>query len=132
MDTITVGSDELTFRATGDVLAVDVRLPPGGGPPFLHRHAPTEIYRVDAGELAVYLEDGGEVRRVAAGAGDVVPIAGGRAHTVRNESGAEVHAYVVFSPGAEMEAFVRAAAEAPAEVMALAERHGIDVTNLTV
>jgi oxalate decarboxylase/phosphoglucose isomerase-like protein (cupin superfamily) len=132
MDTITVGSDQLTFRATGDMLAVDVRLPPGGGPPFLHRHAPTEIYRVDSGELAVYLEDGGEVRRVAASAGDVVPIVGGRAHTVRNESGAEVRAYVVFAPGAEMEAFVRAAAAAPADVMALAERHGIEVTNLAV
>jgi mannose-6-phosphate isomerase-like protein (cupin superfamily) len=132
MDTITVGSDELTFRATGEMLAVDVRLPPCGCPPFLHRHAPTEIYRVDAGELAIYFEDDGEVRRVAAGAGDVVPIAGGRAHTVRNESDAEVRAYVVFAPGAEMEAFVRAVAAAPADVAALAGRHGIEVTNLAV
>jgi hypothetical protein len=31
-----------------------------------------------------------------------------------------------------MEAFVRAAAAAPADVMALAERHGIEVTNLAV
>jgi hypothetical protein len=60
-----------------------------------------------------------------------VTIPGGRAHTVRNESGAEVLAYVVFAPGAEMERFVRAAAAlaspAPAEVLALAERHGIEM-----
>jgi hypothetical protein len=45
---------------------------------------------------------------------------------VRNESEAEAHAYVIFSPGTEMEAFVRAVAQAPGDVVALAERHGIE------
>jgi hypothetical protein len=70
------------------------------------------------------------MKRIALGRGDVVHIPGGRSHTVRNESSAEARAYVVFSPGAEMERFVRAAAELnvlqPADVMALAERHGIE------
>ena len=89
-----IGTDELTFRVTGEqtdgaLLAVDVRLPAGGGPPVLHRHAPLEVYRVDRGELAIYLEEAdGAVQRIAAGPGAVVHIPAGRAHTVRNESDA--------------------------------------------
>ena len=132
MDTLSVGTDELTFRVTsaesdGALLAVEVRMPAGGGPPALHRHAAAEIYRVERGELAIYLEDD----RIAAGPGSVVNIPGGRAHTVRNETEAEARAYVVFAPGTEIERFMRAAgaltAPGPAEVMALAERHGIEM-----
>ena len=132
MDTLSVGTDELTFRVTsaqseGALLAVEVRLPAGGGPPPLHRHAADEVYRVERGELAIYLEDD----RIAATPGSVVHIPGGRAHTVRNESEANAHAYVVFTPGTEIEHFFRAAgalaAPGPAEVMALAERHGIEM-----
>jgi mannose-6-phosphate isomerase-like protein (cupin superfamily) len=132
MDTISVGTDELTFRVTsaesdGTLLAVEVRLPAGGGPPALHRHAAAEIYRVERGELAIYVEED----RIAAGPGAVVSIPGGRAHTVRNETDTEARAYVVFSPGTEIERFMRAAgaltAPGPAEVIALAERHGIEM-----
>jgi len=132
MDTLSVGTDELTFRVTsaesdGALLAVEVRMPAGGGPPALHRHAAAEIYRVERGELAIYLEDD----RIAAGPGSVVNIPGGRAHTVRNETEAEARAYVVFAPGTEIERFMRAAgaltAPGPAEVMALADRHGIEM-----
>ena len=132
MDTLSVGTDELTFRVTsaqseGALLAVEVRLPAGGGPPALHRHAADEVYRVERGELAIYVEDD----RIAATPGSVVHIPGGRAHTVRNESATDAHAYVVFTPGSEIERFMRAAgalaAPDPAEVMALAERHGIEM-----
>ncbi|MDA0170336.1 cupin domain-containing protein [Solirubrobacter taibaiensis] len=125
MDSIRVGADELTFQVTSEtLLAVEVRMPPGGGPPGLHRHAPDELYRGERGEFTIYLED----ERIPLGPGDVVHIPGGVAHTVRNESGEEALAYVVFSPGAEMEAFVRAAAalDDPAGVRPLAERHGIE------
>jgi hypothetical protein len=56
-----------------------------------------------------------------------VHIPGGAAHTIRNESDAEARALVVFSPGSEMEAFVRAAAVAvrPEDVATLAQRHGV-------
>ena len=141
-DQLRIGTDELTFRVTseqtaGALLAVEVRLPAGGGPPMLHRHAPLEVYRVDRGELAIYVEDAtGEVARIAAAAGSVVPIPAGRAHTVRNESGDDAVAYVIFAPGAEMERFARAAGELaaagapdPAAVLALAERHGIEMTS---
>jgi oxalate decarboxylase/phosphoglucose isomerase-like protein (cupin superfamily) len=137
-DRLTVGSDELTFRVTGDatggaLLAIEVRMAPGGGPPMLHRHDAVEIYKVERGELTLYLEDeAGAVDRVVAAAGTVVAIPGGREHTIRNESGAEALAYVVFAPGDGMEGFMRAADEldpaTPAEITALAERHGIRMT----
>ena len=100
------------------------------GPPALHRHPSAELYRVDRGELVIYREEqGGDVRRIRAPAGSVVAIPGGAAHTIRNESDADAHAHVVFAPGTEMEAFMRAATEAgtPADVMALAARHGVEL-----
>ena len=130
-DYLRVGADEIKFHVTsaatgGTLVAAEVRMPAGGGPPALHRHAADEIYRGERGEFTIYLGD----ERVPLGPGDVVHIPGGRAHTVRNETDAEALAYVVYSPGAELEAFVRAAAELetpdPAAVVALAQRHGIE------
>ena len=130
-----VGGDRVAFRVTsaesdGAMTAIEVRMAPGGGPPALHRHDPCELYRVERGRLTLYVEDGrGGVRRIVAGPGDVVTIPGGAEHTIRNESSEEAHALAVFSPGAPMEGFIRAAASAaPAEVPALAERHGIAMT----
>jgi oxalate decarboxylase/phosphoglucose isomerase-like protein (cupin superfamily) len=140
-DRLRVGSDELTFRATSDatggvLAAIEVRMAPGGGPPLLHRHDAVEIYKVERGELAIYLEDdAGEVARVVADTGSVVAIPGGRQHTIRNESQTQALAYVVFAPGSEMERFAHAADELatqgtaePADVRTLAERHGIQMT----
>jgi oxalate decarboxylase/phosphoglucose isomerase-like protein (cupin superfamily) len=128
-----VGSDELTIRVTaaesgGALLAFEVRMPPGGGPPALHRHDPAELYRVERGEFALYIADAdGSVSRYTAGPGDVVAIPGGREHTVRNESAAEGVAFVVFSPGGDFERFVRAAAVSD-DPAALAAEHGIEMT----
>ena len=135
-DEIRVGRDQIRFKVTseqsgGEVAVFEVRMPPGGGPPMLHRHEPLELYRVLSGELAIYLEgkDGSVTRRVA-GPGAVVPIGAGLEHTVRNESDEEAEAVVVFSPGAPMERFARAAAELASEedVIAGARAHGIEVT----
>jgi len=136
-----IGSDTATLCATsadsdGALLAFEVRIPAGGGPPFMHRHDAAEIYRVEDGELAIYVEDdAGDVRRHAIGPGATHCIAGRRSHTVRNESDADAHAYVVFSPGAAIEDFFRAAAAltsrdrtpAPEDVMALAAAHGVEM-----
>ncbi|WP_445148926.1 cupin domain-containing protein [Baekduia sp. Peel2402] len=121
-----VGDDEIDIKVSSDALLVaEVRMAAGGGPPGLHRHDAAEVYRVDEGELAIYVEDERRVTR----AGEVVHIPGGVAHTIRNESDGEARALVVFSPGSEMEAFIRAAAVAaagrPEDVVALAQRHGI-------
>lgn len=141
IDRLTVGGDEMAIQVTSDVsdgslLAYDVWLAPGGGPPALHRHAAFELFRVQRGELAFYLEDGhGSVARSVAGPGTVVAIPGGREHTVRNESGQRAHAFVVLSPGDEMERFARAAgaldpddASLPAKILAVAAAHGIEIT----
>lgn len=130
-DKLLVGSDEVHLQVTsGAVLAMEVRMPPGGGPPALHRHDPDEVYRVERGTLTLYLERDGVLERRAAGPGDVVHIPGGVPHTVRNESGAEAAAYVVFAPGAPMERFIRAAAalEPGGDVLALAARYGVEIT----
>jgi len=133
-----VGGDQVTFRVTsaeseGTALAFEVRMPPGGGPPALHRHDPFELYRVERGELSFYLEDDdGTVARTVAGPGQVIAIPGGREHTVRNETGEEAGAFVVLSPGAEMERFIRGAGALGAprmeDVLALASAHGIEIT----
>jgi oxalate decarboxylase/phosphoglucose isomerase-like protein (cupin superfamily) len=135
-----VGSDEITLHVASDasggaLLVAEVSLPAGGGPPILHRHAPEEVYRLERGELAIYVEDDeGDVQRILAKPGTVVHIPGGRAHTVRNESDADALAYVVFAPGAEIERFLRAAGDLTAQgetgmenVLALAARHGIEM-----
>jgi mannose-6-phosphate isomerase-like protein (cupin superfamily) len=123
MERLKVGTDEIAIHVSSDsLLAAEVTIPAGGGPPAMHRHRSEELYRVESGGLAIYVED----RRIAAGPGSVTHIPGGVAHNVRNESDSPAHAYVVFSPGTEFEAFVRAAAANPADVLALAQRHGIE------
>ena len=108
MERLKVGSDEIAIHVSSDaLLAAEVTIPAGGGPPAMHRHPSEELYRVEEGELAIYVED----RRIVAGPGSVTHIPGGAAHNVRNESDRPARAYVVFSPGTEFEAFVRAAAE---------------------
>ena len=130
--TLRVGADELTVRAAssetgGAIFAAEVRMPPGGGPPRMHRHAPSEVYYVLEGEFTFHLDDEARV----AGPGEVVPIAGGLAHTIRNHADAPARALVVYSPGEQMEHFAHAAAALvdPGidDVLALAARHGIEL-----
>ena len=90
----------------GDLAVFAVPMPPGGGPPMLHRHDAFELYRVR--QRRAGLLHRGPRRR-----GDAQPparapscrIAGGLEHTIRNESDAPAEALVVFSPGAGMERF---------------------------
>ena len=135
-----LGTDEVTILATtaetgGTLFAVAVRMPPGGGPPVMHRHAPGEVYHVLEGEFTFYVGgQGAPVDRLTAAAGAVVPLAGGTPHSVRNESGADAVAFVVHAPGGPMEGFVRASAALADEgdatmaaVLAVAAQHGIDL-----
>ena len=107
-DRASVGGDDITFRVTSDasdgtLLAFDVRMAPGGGPPALHRHDRFELYRVDRGGLTFYMEDDrAEMRRSVAGPGTLVAIPSGREHTVRNESPDEARALALFSHGVGM------------------------------
>ncbi len=136
-----VGSDEITLRVTseatgGTLLVADVALPAGGGPPGLHRHAPEEVYRVQCGELT-HLR-GGRPRVTCSasrpGPGPWSTSPAGAPTPSATSPAPSALAHVVFSPGAEMEQFVRSASALAAggepgfeDVLALAERHGIEM-----
>jgi mannose-6-phosphate isomerase-like protein (cupin superfamily) len=135
-----LGTDEVVVLATsaqtsGALFAVEIRMPPGGGPPVMHRHDPGEVYYVLRGEFTFYAGDpDGTVHRFSATAGQVVPLAGGTPHTIRNESGSDAAAFVVHAPGAPMEGFLRAGAALAADgspdmeaVLAIAVQHGIEL-----
>ena len=135
-DELEVGGDRIALRVTseqsdGALLGAEVRIPAGGGPPALHRHAAFETYRMEAGELAFYIADeAGSVTRAVAGPGETVAIPGGREHTIRNESAREAAAFVVFAPGLGVERFMRAVADAADmdEVLAVAAAHDVEIT----
>ena len=140
VERLRLGGDEITVLATcaqtgGALFAVGLRMPPGGGPPVMHRHDPGEVYHVLEGEFTFYVGDpAGPVQRTVATAGDVVPLAGCTPHTIRNESAADAVAFVVHAPGAPMEDFCRAVAALAAEgdpgmaaVLSVAARHGIEL-----
>lgn len=134
-----LGSDTLTVLATsaetaGAIFAVEIRMPPGGGLPLLHRHAPSEIYHVLEGEFVFHLDRGAGIERVVAGPGDVVPLTGGTPHTIRNESEHDAVAFVVHSPGTAMDEFAHAGAALAAagdpaidDMLALAAHHGVEI-----
>lgn len=140
-----LGTDEVTVlmssaQSGGALFAIELRMPPGGGPPVMHRHEPAEVYFVQRGEFTVYIgelgPDGGwtAVQRVTAGPGDVVPLAGGVPHTFRNESDVEAVAFCVHAPGTAFEGFVRAGAALAAQgeprmedVLEIAARNGIEM-----
>lgn len=139
-ETLRVGNEEAIVLASsaetgGDLFAVELRMPPGGGPPVMHRHAPSEVYRVLSGEFTFYVTgvDGVTARRTA-GAGETVALAGNTPHTIRNESEAEAVAFCVHAPGAAMEGFCRAAAALAAsgaptieDVLAVARENGVEL-----
>jgi mannose-6-phosphate isomerase-like protein (cupin superfamily) len=139
-ETLRVGAEEAAVLATaaqtgGDLFAVELRMPPGGGPPVMHRHAPSEVYRVLSGEFTFYVtgEDGVTTRRTAR-AGETVTLAGNTPHTVRNESSEVAVAFCVHAPGAVMEGFSRAAAALAAagtptmeDVLGVARENGIEL-----
>jgi mannose-6-phosphate isomerase-like protein (cupin superfamily) len=137
---LALGTDELVVLSScaqtgGAIFAVLLRMPPGGGPPVMHRHDPGEVYHVLEGELVFYVgREDDTVERVPVRAGQVMPLAGGTPHTIRNESDTEAVAFGVHCPGEVMEGFSRAAAALAARgepsmsaVLKIAEEHGIEL-----
>jgi mannose-6-phosphate isomerase-like protein (cupin superfamily) len=136
---IRTGLDEITVLADsaqtgGALFAIQVRMPPGGGPPVMHRHDPGEVYLVQQGEFTFYIggAEDPDRRRVTARAGEVVPLAGRTPHTIRNESTEDAVAFVVHAPGAPMEQFLRAVAALGPEpsmddALAAAAQNGIEL-----
>jgi mannose-6-phosphate isomerase-like protein (cupin superfamily) len=137
---LTLGTEEATVVAStsetnGAIFAIQLRMHPGGGPPVMHRHDPSEVYYVIDGEFTFYIQDAdGDVQRRTAKTGETVPLTGGIPHTVRNESATDAVAFVVHAPGGPMEGFLHAAAELAASgqtgmepVLAIAAQHGVEL-----
>ena len=102
---LTIGTEEAIVVAAssetnGALFAIHLRMHPGGGPPVMHRHDPSEVYYVIDGEFTFYVQDvDGHVQRRTAKTGETVPLTGGTTHTVRNESTSDAVAFVVHAPG---------------------------------
>ncbi|MGB9634600.1 MAG: cupin domain-containing protein [Chloroflexaceae bacterium] len=62
-------------EASGAQLVVEVRVPPGGGPPMLHRHQPAETFYVLEGEFEISTADASNrLSAVRIGPGDTLSI----------------------------------------------------------
>ena len=130
-----VGSDEITLHVTSDasdgaLVACDVTIPAGGGPPAMHRHPSAEVYRGDEGVLAIYLEDDGGERASGSRsrpATSCTSPAGARTRsaTSRRSTPARTSRSC---PGRRWSSSCARSPRGPQDVVALAERHGIEFT----
>ncbi|HEX8530654.1 MAG TPA: cupin domain-containing protein [Cytophagales bacterium] len=102
------GTDVVTIKATshdtsGRMLVLEVTVPPGGGPPVLHRHAYTETFYFLAGTFRVSTAgDDYRLRTFEAEAGDTVTVPSRVWHNFRNTGTTPGRFLVVHSP-ADME-----------------------------
>ena len=107
-----VGGDVTTIKASsrdtsGDLLVLDVTVPPGGGPPVLHRHGYSEVFLFQEGEFEVTTADGDHaLSAIRVAAGDTVAIPSMAWHNFKNVGPAPGRFVAVHSP-AVMEDFVR-------------------------
>ena len=85
-----VGGDITTIKASsrdtsGDLLVLDVTVPPGGGPPVLHRHGYSEVFLFQEGEFEVITAGGDHaLSAVRVAAGDTVAIPSMAWHNFKN------------------------------------------------
>ncbi|HEV2813414.1 MAG TPA: cupin domain-containing protein [Solirubrobacteraceae bacterium] len=120
----------------GGYFVMEVTVPPGGGPPPIHTHAPHELFFTLEGELTYFREeDDGELTVIAGGPGTSAFIPGGVPHTYRNFSDAPARYLGVLS-GATMQDFlvaagvpVGAAPRSPEDVIAMSIAFGLEWTD---
>jgi mannose-6-phosphate isomerase-like protein (cupin superfamily) len=107
-----VVTDVVTIKASGQetsgtMLVLEVRVPPGGGPPVLHRHRYAETFYILEGEFEVDTADAENrlnTRKITAG--DTVSIPSMAWHNFKNVGAGPGKFIVVHSP-AVMESFIR-------------------------
>jgi mannose-6-phosphate isomerase-like protein (cupin superfamily) len=106
-----VGTDVNTIKASGrdtsdKLLVVEVTVPPGGGPPVLHRHAYSEVFLFQEGEFEVStVDEDYTLSTMGVGAGDTVSIPSMAWHNFKNVGATPGRFIVVHSP-AVMEEFL--------------------------
>jgi mannose-6-phosphate isomerase-like protein (cupin superfamily) len=107
-----VGADVTTIKASGrdtsgNLLVLEVTVPPGGGPPTLHRHAYSEVFRFLEGDFEVStLDDNDAPSTVRVAAGDTVSIPSMAWHNFKNV-GVTPGTFIAIHSPAVMEEFVR-------------------------
>ncbi len=107
-----LGHDVVTVKATGEStsghqLVLEVVVPPGGGPPMLHRHAYAETFYFLSGTFVVSTADAERrLRTFRAGAGDTVATPPKVWHHFRNDGETPGRFLVVHSPN-DMETLLR-------------------------
>lgn len=107
-----VGTDVTTIKASGrdtsgDLLVLDVTVPPGGGPPVLHRHGYSETFLFQEGDFEVSTADEDYVlSTVRVTAGDTVSIPSMAWHNFKNVGPTPGRFIAIHSP-AVMEDFMR-------------------------
>ena len=94
-------------HTSGKLLVFEVNVPPGGGPPVLHRHEYSEVFLFQAGEFEVSTVDEDYAPVTArVGAGDTVSIPSMVWHNFKNVGEGPGRFVAVHSP-AVMEDFMR-------------------------
>ena len=107
-----VVTDVTTIKASGGdtsgkLLVLEVTVPPGGGPPILHRHEYSEVFLFQEGEFEISTVDENYVpNSIKVGAGDAVSIPSMVWHNFKNIGEVPGKFTVVHSP-AVMEDFMR-------------------------
>jgi mannose-6-phosphate isomerase-like protein (cupin superfamily) len=107
-----VGPDVTTIKASardtsGNLLVLEVKVPPGGGPSVLHRHEYSESFLFQEGEFEVSTVDEDYApSKVRVGAGDTVSVPSMVWHNFKNVGATPGKFLAIHSP-AVMEAFVQ-------------------------
>jgi mannose-6-phosphate isomerase-like protein (cupin superfamily) len=107
-----VVTDVTTIKASGrdtsgKLLVLEVSVPPGGGPPVLHRHEYSEVFLFQEGEFEVSTVDEDYTPSTSrVGPGDTVAIPSMVWHTFKNVGEVRGRFTAVHSP-AVMEDFIR-------------------------
>jgi mannose-6-phosphate isomerase-like protein (cupin superfamily) len=107
-----VGTDVVTIKASGQetsdrMLIIEVLVPPGGGPPALHRHAYAEVFYILEGDFEISTADAdNQLSTVKSKPGDTLAIPSLIWHNFKNVGTTPGKFLAVHSP-AGMEAFAR-------------------------
>lgn len=107
-----VGADVTTIKASGrdtsgSLPVLEVTVPPGGGPPFLHRHEYSETFLFQEGEFEISTVDADyALSTVKVAAGDTVSIPSMAWHNFKNVGATPGKFLAIHSP-AVMEDFMR-------------------------
>jgi mannose-6-phosphate isomerase-like protein (cupin superfamily) len=98
------GADVLTIKAgsdttAGSMLIFEIRVPPGGGPPTLHRHGYSEVFYLLDGEFEIStLDADNHLQTATLKAGDTIAIPSMAWHNFKNVGASTGRFLAIHSP----------------------------------